>query len=582
MKKFKGKTMKKLLVLLFVAAMCMPCYAVVNTNILVYQFTRTFDPWIDYSDANQTLATNVGTQRTTGYLVLNADVDADANTWELNAGADPTLIFYGGTGINKWGVSFNVNDDVNDANGSMGIRLFSLQGKTDKGLLFVIDANTEQETVGASYSTLYGKTGKLDIGKGALHKEGVPSSMKGIVEEWADTVDSFEGFGNTTMTLNSLYTKWANAGSKNQAQTVDKIIADLGNLGYPFAGALQARIDTALANRAAGYPPVIVPVPAGTYPGDVVINEPNVTLKSASGAAVTIIQTATTEPGVSINANYVTLGGSAGHGFTITSKNAVDMNDYVDSVVTVQVGVAHTKISHNTIVADGHAHYNLLVLTGASDLLISNNTFTGDSEALPDGAGVMRLIQVNDINVIGNIANGNGLIHYGFQVNGCGGDALIADNTLTNFIGAGGVVVTSDVGTDSVERMTIHHNNISGCKRGILITDEDDDDSTGDINDVTITHNTIQNNVTGLKIGGYGDDSKVLVANFVVEDNKFLGNVLKQVENVTGTGLDAELNWWGSASGPYHSSNLGGLGGSVSDDVDFAPYWINAAMTIHN
>ena len=120
--------MKKLLVLLFVAAMCIPCYGTVaDSNIFVYKFTRTFDPWIDYNDATQALATNVGTQRMTGYLVLNADVNTDANTWRLNA--DPTIIFYGGIGSDKWGVSFDVNNDVNDANGSMDVSLFSLRAR---------------------------------------------------------------------------------------------------------------------------------------------------------------------------------------------------------------------------------------------------------------------------------------------------------------------------------------------------------------------------------------------------------------------------------------------------------------------
>ena len=37
----------------------------------------------------------------------------------------------------------------------------------------------------------------------------------------------------------------------------------------------------------------------------------------------------------------------------------------------------------------------------------------------------------------------------------------------------------------------------------------------------------------------------------------------------------AEDNWWGDASGPYHSSNPGGLGDPVSDYVDFTPWLVS-------
>jgi hypothetical protein len=40
--------------------------------------------------------------------------------------------------------------------------------------------------------------------------------------------------------------------------------------------------------------------------------------------------------------------------------------------------------------------------------------------------------------------------------------------------------------------------------------------------------------------------------------------------------VDAEYNWWGDSTGPYHPTlNPGGLGDTVSDYVDFIPwlYW---------
>lgn len=44
-----------------------------------------------------------------------------------------------------------------------------------------------------------------------------------------------------------------------------------------------------------------------------------------------------------------------------------------------------------------------------------------------------------------------------------------------------------------------------------------------------------------------------------------------------GTDLDAELNWWDDASGPCNvASNPDGLGGAVTDDVDFEPWLMSA------
>jgi hypothetical protein len=37
--------------------------------------------------------------------------------------------------------------------------------------------------------------------------------------------------------------------------------------------------------------------------------------------------------------------------------------------------------------------------------------------------------------------------------------------------------------------------------------------------------------------------------------------------------VDAENNWWGDSSGPYHGDlNPGGLGGSITGSVDFIPW----------
>ena len=41
-----------------------------------------------------------------------------------------------------------------------------------------------------------------------------------------------------------------------------------------------------------------------------------------------------------------------------------------------------------------------------------------------------------------------------------------------------------------------------------------------------------------------------------------------------GQAVDAEFNWWGDSTGPYHATdNPGGLGDSVVGNVDFTPWY---------
>jgi len=56
--------------------------------------------------------------------------------------------------------------------------------------------------------------------------------------------------------------------------------------------------------------------------------------------------------------------------------------------------------------------------------------------------------------------------------------------------------------------------------------------------------------------------------------NTIEGNTKYGVENKDSNNIiDAEYNWWGDTTGPYHpDSNPGGLGDTVSDYVDFIPW----------
>lgn len=71
------------------------------------------------------------------------------------------------------------------------------------------------------------------------------------------------------------------------------------------------------------------------------------------------------------------------------------------------------------------------------------------------------------------------------------------------------------------------------------------------------------------------------ISNPVICRNDIYDNVGFGVCNIDTTIIvSADSNWWGDATGPYHSTaNPGGLGDSVSDYVDFNP-WLNAPVGV--
>ena len=87
----------------------------------------------------------------------------------------------------------------------------------------------------------------------------------------------------------------------------------------------------------------------------------------------------------------------------------------------------------------------------------------------------------------------------------------------------------------------------------------------------TITDSTITNAPYGIWVGnGY----------FTIHNSSIINNSDYGIRNYfSPVTVDAENNWWGSGTGPYHPIlNATGLGDTVSDGVDFAP-WLTSDPT---
>jgi parallel beta-helix repeat protein len=88
----------------------------------------------------------------------------------------------------------------------------------------------------------------------------------------------------------------------------------------------------------------------------------------------------------------------------------------------------------------------------------------------------------------------------------------------------------------------------------------------------TVSNTTIiKNSITGC--GDRGIYLKDGNHNTIIHCNDIYGNAHYGAYNGTGVHTDARFNWWGSASGPYHSSvNPSGTGDAISNDL-FTPPW---------
>jgi parallel beta-helix repeat protein len=183
-----------------------------------------------------------------------------------------------------------------------------------------------------------------------------------------------------------------------------------------------------------------------------------------------------------------------------------------------------------------------------------------DNES-PSGGGIYCRGSVVRNNVIsGNTSSTGG----GVFCEGATGDMIIRNNVISqnsaHYHGGGiWINLSSDV--------VIVGNEIDSNEIVLLLTGEGAgiclwNGSTGSIDSCSITHNTGQ----GVCIN-HGSHP-------TLHYNNIVGNTDYGIENKDiAVIINAEYNWWGNASGPYHpDSNPGGTGDSVSDYVDFIPW----------
>ncbi|HEX5798217.1 MAG TPA: right-handed parallel beta-helix repeat-containing protein [Candidatus Saccharimonadales bacterium] len=152
--------------------------------------------------------------------------------------------------------------------------------------------------------------------------------------------------------------------------------------------------------------------------------------------------------------------------------------------------------------------------TGISGSLFDNNTYTGK------GVGDW--------------------LDYALDISN-GANVTVTNNTISNNLG----VASSDGSTSA----------------GILVSTFFGPDTTA-----LIENNDLSGNTTAIYVGFDSSDTSTVEAH----QNNIQGNDNGVIS--TNPEVDATCNWWGSPTGPTHSSNPSGTGDEVSDNVLFDPW----------
>ena len=265
-----------------------------------------------------------------------------------------------------------------------------------------------------------------------------------------------------------------------------------------------------------------------------------------------------------ISGNSATgLGGTCGGGIRCygssptISGNIISDNSCSEEGGGIQCSHSSPTITGNTISSNYGGHGGGIEIHWASNPIIINNTITDNSSA-HEGGGIYCSNNTS-ATIISNTIDSNSA-SYGGGIYCYNTSPIITGNTINGNSGTGG----------------IHCHASSPPITGNTINGNSGDGIHCEWSSPTISHNTITENTDGICCGNGSFP--------LIDSNDIYYNIGYGLYNGDGSQLiDAEYNWWGDPSGPFHpDSNPGGLGDIVSDYVDFVPWLIcpDAAVVV--
>jgi len=262
--------------------------------------------------------------------------------------------------------------------------------------------------------------------------------------------------------------------------------------------------------------------------------------------------------------------------------------------ITVKDASGDFAIRDNTVLLHEHGRTGIYVYGAVEDatVTIEGNEVFGVGDAMVHDwmhSGIVVQDVAATVNVIDNDLEDirsdkkNSTAIYILGVAGISGEVTIAENRIT---GADyGMLVWGPSGAARVS--AIKDNTIEGSRIGIELHEG---------GEVDLIHgNTLDGNVWGIRVypwGGHAGINEIkcntiensttgaigffevsgTISLPVVRYNNIVGNDWGLLNNY-GEDVDAILNWWGHASGPFYDlGNQGGKGDEVSENVGFMPW----------
>jgi hypothetical protein len=246
-------------------------------------------------------------------------------------------------------------------------------------------------------------------------------------------------------------------------------------------------------------------------------------------------------------------------GFTITNGSKMDWIGGGIYCCADSFTIANNIISYNEAEAGGGIG---VIPTAVTRLIFVYNNTIIDNDSY-DGGGIWLsgpggIITGNIISR--NIAHKGGGIH----CKSISGNVIIRDNIISrntaNYDGGG-------IWIDNCTDIIVVNNVIDSNEIILTVTGEGGGIGLWNYSTGTIDSCQITNNINSGVCCNHGSHP-------TLHYNTITGNTKYGIENKDSNNIiDAEYNWWGDATGPFHpDSNPGGLGDTVSDHVDFIPW----------
>lgn len=225
--------------------------------------------------------------------------------------------------------------------------------------------------------------------------------------------------------------------------------------------------------------------------------------------------------------------------FTFTG-NTLTNGDYgtygvnIGGIREATVNISGNEISDYQYAIQVESNNDIVPL----EIRIENNTITGTGAS--DNEGIKMLnFALDTTYIVGNTIQGN--LYNGIYINEIGSSGL-------------------------PPVLYIEKNDVSWAKYGLYIDDLLYEHTYAA--EVYIRYNTFHDNENGFTFSSYDGAVGSTVS---IVDNNFVGNSAYGMENMDSVTINAQGNWWGDDTGPYHPvSNPTGLGNEVSDYVDYA------------